>query len=240
MKTVHEVSRISGVSVRTLHHYDSIGLLKPAGVTDAGYRLYDEASLKRLQTILMYRELGFSLSDIKNILDSPAFDLKMALRDHIEMLRMERAHIDGLIEQAEKMMKGKDAGFTAFDRSGMNKYAQEVKERWGTTDAYRESLEKENGRTENEEKLIGEGMMDLFRNFGSLKELAPDSAEAQAAVQALKDYITANYYKCTNEILSGLGQMYVGDERFLNNIDATGGEGTAAFTAAAIGAYCGK
>lgn len=240
MKTVHEVSRLSGVTVRTLHHYDAIGLLKPTELTDAGYRLYDDSALYRLQTILMYRELGFSLSDIRNILDSPAFDLVAALDEHIEMLRMQRAHIDGLIEQAEKMRKGGNAGFSAFDRTAMNKYAEEVKERWGSTAAYAESLEKEKGRSEKENSALGEGMADIFRELASAKERGAASPEAQEAVGKLREYITENFYTCTDEILAGLGEMYAANERFRKNIDGEAGEGTAVFAAEAIRIFCGR
>ncbi len=102
MMTVSEAARISGVSVRTLHHYDSIGLLHPAQITEAGYRLYDENALIRLQQILMYRELEFSLKDIGQILDSPSYDIGLALDQQIELLQMKRAHIDDLLSLAQK------------------------------------------------------------------------------------------------------------------------------------------
>lgn len=238
MKTVHEVSRLTGLSVRALHHYDAIGLLKPAKLTEAGYRLYDEASLRRLQTILMFRELGFPLRDIGRILDSPDFDPREALSEHIALLKLQRKHIDGLIDQAEKLMKGENAGFAAFDRSEMERYAEEVRERWGHTDAYRESLEKTKGKSEGERKDAAAALMAQFAAFGKLRTLAPDSDEAQAAVKRLQDCISANYYRCTKEILAGLGEMYTADERFRESIDGAGGSGTAAFVRDAIAAYC--
>lgn len=238
MKTVNEVSKTAGISVRTLHHYDAIGLLRPAKVTGAGYRLYDEGSLKRLETILMFRELGFQLAEIKDILDSPGFDLNAALGQHIEMLRLQRKHIDGLIEAAEKMKKGENAGFAAFDRSDMEQYAEEVKNRWGKTAAYAESREKMSGKTAEEKKNMADGLMEQFALLGSLKRLSPDAEEAQNAVAALQAYITDNYYTCTKEILAGLGEMYTADERFRENIDRAGGEGTAIFAREAIRVFC--
>lgn len=238
MKTVHEVSKLSGVSIRALHHYDAIGLLKPSKVTEAGYRLYDENTLARLQTVLMFRELGFSLSDIKKILDSPDFDVRAALEQHIEMLRLQRRHIDGLISAAQTMMKGETAGFAAFDNSEMEKYAEEVKKKWGKTEAYRESEEKMKGKTEAQKNSLAAGLMEKFAGFGALRDFGAGSAEAQAAVKALQQYITENYYTCTDGILAGLGQMYTADERFTASIDAVGGPGTAAFVSEAITIYC--
>ncbi len=238
MKTVHEVSEISGVSVRALHHYDAIGLLKPTKVTEAGYRLYDEAALCRLQTILLFKELGFSLSDIALILDSPQFDRNAALAEHVAMLKLQRAHVDGLIAQAQKMMRGERADFAAFDNSNMEKYAEEVKAKWGKTDAYRESLEKTKNQTEADKKSMADGLMAQFVQFGALKDLSPASVQAQEAVKALQTYITDHFYTCTKEILACLGETYVADERFRANIDTAGGEGTAAFVAKAIQTYC--
>lgn len=240
MKTVHEVSELSGLSIRALHHYDAIGLLRPAGTTQAGYRLYDEKALERLQTILLFRELGFSLGDIKRILDDPGFDREAALRDHIQMLRLQKEHIDGLITAAQKMLKGEDAGFTAFDKSEMERYAEEAKKRWGGTDAYRECEEKTRGLSDDEKQGAADGLMAEFAAFGKLKALNAGSEQAQDAVKALQAYITEHYYTCTKEILAGLGQMYSADERFRANIDKAGGEGTAAFVSEAIALYCKK
>lgn len=238
LMTVRQVSRQSGVSVRTLHYYDEIGLLPPAQTTEAGYRLYGERELRRLETVLMFRELGFALTEIKTILDNPDFDLKTALVAHIEMLKMAREHIDGLIAAAEKMTKGEDAGFAAFDRTKMGKYAEEVKRKWGGTEAYRESEEKLKSKTDVEKKSIAEGLTEIFTEFGKLKNGSPDSPEAQTAVKELQDYITDNFYNCTKEILSGLGITYTADGRFKENIDEAGGEGTAAFVGEAIKIYC--
>lgn len=238
MKTVHEVSSISGVSIRTLHHYDAIGLLKPTKITEAGYRLYDESAMVRLQTILIYRELGFALADIRQILDSPEFDLRTALSQHIEMLRMQRSHIDSLITQAERMIEGENADFRAFDNSKMTEYAKEVKERWGSTASCKESQSKAESRSDEENKNIADGLMSMFSEFGALRNNKPDSEEAQNAVSNLQEYITQNYYACDKTILACLGQMYIGDERFRENIDKAGGEGTAKFASEAIEFFC--
>ena len=130
MKTVKEISRISGVSVRTLHHYNAIGLLKPARITESGYRLYDEASLQRLQTILLFRQLQFPLKEIRQILDDPQFDPMLALQQQIQLLQLQRQHLDDLISHALQIQKkGRfDMDFSTFDTSKLDRYAAEAKE----------------------------------------------------------------------------------------------------------------
>jgi DNA-binding transcriptional MerR regulator len=240
MYTVHEVSEMSGVSVRTLHHYDAIGLLKPAEVTPAGYRLYDDTTLQRLQSILFFRELQFSLKEIGDILDSPDYDPQAALAQQIELLELQRDRLDRIIKQA-KNMKEKGVvsmGFDVFDKTKIEEYKQEAKEKWGGTDAFKESEQKSASRTAAQESGIAEGLMNVFREFGELRGSAPESAEAQEKVAQLQQYITDHYYTCTKEILKGLGQMYTADERFRSNIDKAGGEGTAEFVTKAIAVYC--
>lgn len=233
MKTVAEVSKLTGVSVRTLHHYDAIGLLKPTAVTEAGYRLYDTAALQRLQSMLLFRELQFPLKEIGVILDNPDFDPAEALRQQIHLLELQKQRLEDLIHLAHDIQtKGFDTmDFHAFDKTEQEQYAEEVKARWGQTAAYAEY--KQRGSQSG-----GDALMALFADLGQVRHLPPESAEAQAGVKAIQDHITANYYTCTKEIFTGLGQMYVQDERFRNNIDAAGGEGTAEFAAKAIEIYC--
>lgn len=238
--TVNEVSKLTGVSVRSLHHYDAIGLLKPAKVTDAGYRLYGEEELKRLQNILMFRELQFPLKQIKAILDSAEFDSNEALRQQIELLELQLKHTQELILFARRLQqKGvNEMSFEAFDKKEMTQYAKEVSERWGNTNAYKEFQQKTKDRTDEEQGKIGQQLMSLFVEIGQLRELEPTDPSIQEKIAGLQKYITENYYHCTTEILSGLGQMYVCDERMKNNIDAAGGEGTAQFVSQAILVYC--
>ena len=215
MLTVHEVSRLAGVSVRTLHHYDAVGLLKPTCVTQAGYRLYDDAAIKRLQTILFFRELQFSLKEIRTILDDPGFDQKEALRQQIRLLELQKERIGRLISYAQKQMEegDTDMDFDTFDREELDRYKEEVKQRWGGTEAYRESQE---------------------------KAAAGVQPSVQEKVKELQDHISQHFYTCTKEILKGLGEMYAEDERFRRNIDAAGGEGTAVFVRDAIRIYCSR
>ncbi len=232
MKTVHEVSDFTGVSVRTLHYYDEIGLLKPAHVTEAGYRLYGEDELRRLSLILLFRELRFPLKEIKSILDDPDFDEKEALRAQIALLTMEKERTERLLALADDyLMKGTiQMDFTAFDRRKEEAYAAEAKKRWGKTEAYKESMK----RSPEDNGKAGEELMSIFEKFGKIKDTAPGSDDAQALVAELQNHITANFYTCTDEILQGLGEMYVGDERFRESIDKRAGDGTAEFVSKAI------
>ena len=242
MMTVHEVSKLAGVSIRTLQYYDKIGLLRPSGYTEAGYRLYDDTDLERLQHILLFRELAFPLKDIKEILDSPDFDRERALEQQIEMLTLRRERLDHLIEFAlgMKTLGGKYMDFSAFDRSRLDDYARRAKEQWGSTPEYQEYEKKSGKRTKEEEKLMADRFMLLFREAGEIRNTDPASPEAQDLVKRIRRFITDNMYTCSDEILSGLGKMYSAGGEFTDNIDACGGEGTAVFVDRAIQIFCGK
>lgn len=242
MKTVNEVSKLTGVSVRALHHYDAIGLLNPTQVTEAGYRLYDDTALARLQTILLFRELQFPLKEIKSILDSPDFNREQALKQQIGLLELQRRQLDVLISFAREIIETgvNKMDFSAFDKTEIEQYKAEVKARWGKTDAYKEYEQKTAGQSEEKQTDAAEQLMQVFAKFGKVKHMNPESDEAQALVEALRQCITKNYYNCTKPILKNLGQMYVGDERFKTNIDARGGVGTADFASKAIEIYCAK
>ena len=236
MRTVKEVSELSGVSVRTLHHYDAIGLLKPTEVTDAGYRLYDDKTIEKLQTVLMFRELEFPLKDIKKILDSPAFDPSDALDMQIKMLEARREKINSLITLARET---KEKGvitmkFDAFDSKKEEALKAEAREKWGSTAAYKEY----ESRGTKDSRNAAEKMMRIFAELGEMKSLSPSDSSVQAKIGELKQFITDNFYTCTDEILRGLGEMYVSDERFKENIDKHGGSGTAQFASDAIKEYC--
>ena len=236
MKTVKEVSRITGVSVRTLHHYDAIGLLRPTQVTESGYRLYDDTALQRLQLILFFRELEFPLQEIKDILDTPNFDPREALADQIHLLELQKQHLENLIAHARKIHKTGviDLNFKAFDKHEMDAYAAEAKAKWGKTEAYQEYEKKSSGK----DAQYGDALMAIFAEIGAVRHLDPASEEVQALVSKIQNHITAHFYNCTKPILAGLGQMYVSDQRFRENIDRAGGEGCAEFVAKAIEIYC--
>ncbi|MCI9315248.1 MAG: MerR family transcriptional regulator [Lachnospiraceae bacterium] len=242
MMTVNEVSKLTGVSIRALQYYDKIGLLSPAGYTESGYRLYDDAALEMLQQILLFRELEFPLKEIRKIISSPDFDKKKALEEQITLLTMKKEHLENLIGFAREIqMKGETTmDFSVFDTQKIDEYAKQAKQRWGKTDAYKESVQKAAGRSKEEEKAVMENFMQIFADFGKLKDTDPRSADARSQVKILQDYITEHFYQCTDEILDGLGQMYAAGGEFTENIDRAGGAGTAQFTAEAIRIYCGK
>ncbi len=241
MMTVHEVSRLAGVSIRTLQYYDKIGLLHPTGYTDAGYRLYDDTALERLQHILLFRELQFSLKDIRMIINSPDFDRNKALEQQIELLMLKKEHLDNLINFALgiKMLGVRHMDFKAFDRSKLDEYSRQAKELYGNTPEYKEMKEKMKNRTEEEDHIMADRFMLFFKEAGEIKNTDPASPEAQDLVKRIQDFITENLYTCTDKILSGLGKMYSGGGEFTENIDAYGGAGTAEFVDQAIQIYCG-
>ncbi len=240
MRTVKEVSKITGVSVRTLHHYDAIGLLKPSKVTEAGYRMYDDTALSRLQNILLFRELQFPLKEIKAILDSPDFDPSEAIAQQIRLLELQYKHLGELLAFAREIQsKGvTNMDFDVFDKNEIEKYKAEVMAKWGNTKAYQEYAQKDIAGEEVGYDKSANELMAIFSELGGLKHLTPDSHEVQKKISELQKFITDHYYVCTNEILKGLGQMYVDDERFRKNIDRAGGDGTAEFVSRAISVYC--
>ena len=171
MKTVKEISRMTGVSVRTLQYYDKIGLLKPASYTEAGYRLYDDTSLERLSQILLFRELEFPLSEIKAILSARGIYLKG--------------------------MKGMD--FTAFDRTKLDEYAARAKAEWGTTPQYQEMEEKQKSRTAEDEQALMRSFMHLFTEFGAMRMLSPEAEQVQSQVRRLQAFIAENIDRAGGE-----------------------------------------
>ena len=240
MMTVNEVSKLTGVSVRTLHYYDEIGLLTPAVTTEAGYRLYDDTNLERLQQILLFRELAFSLKDIKKMIDSPGFDREKALSDQIRLLTLKKEHFENLIAYAQQIKsKGEyHMDFKAFDNVKIENYKAEAKKRWGGTEAYREYEAKTADYSGEKHKDLARDMMAIFKELGQKTGKSPADIEVQKLVKKLQDFITVNYYTCTKEILFGLGQIYAAGGEMTDNIDTAGGKGTAEFAARAIAEYC--
>lgn len=241
MKTIGEVSRLFGVSVRTLQYYDQIGLLRPDQVSDSGYRLYGENALERLQNILLFKALDFSLKDIKKIMDHSDFDRTLALEQQINMLKLKKEQINNCIVLAEQLRRkgtGRIKMNNTINMETMRQYAEEAKSKWGETAAYQEYEFKRKKISSGENMIVNDGLMMFFEEFGKMKTNSITDEKVQKQVKDLQDYITKHYYTCTPQILAGLGQMYVGDERMKANIDAVGGEGTAEFVAQAITVYC--
>lgn len=206
--------------------------------------MYSSEDLERLQQILFFRELDFPLNEIKEIMLNPNYDKNEALNKHKEFLIEKRKRIDGLITLIDKTIKGdNNMSFKEFDNSKIEenkrKYAEEVKNRWGNTDAYKEYEKKTSSYDGNSWNEINEGMVEILKEFADNREEDPNSDIIQSLVEKWQSYITSNFYNCTKEILSCLGLMYIGDERFKENIDKYG-EGTAEFMAKAIEIYCAK
>ena len=240
MKTVTEIAQQAHISVRTLHHYDAIGLLKPTEITEAGYRLYDDAALERLYLILLFRELEFPLKDIQAILDAPDFDRNRILEQQVEMLKAKAAHLQNLIHLANgiKLTGVKNLKFKNWDPKKIDEYSAQAETLYGKTEAWQEYRQKAKGRSKEEEQALGDGILELFTKLGTMKAQSPDSPEVQSWVQQLQAYITEHFYNCTPQILKGLGQMYAGGGSMTENIDAAGGKGTGEFARQAIRIFC--
>ncbi|PYZ97515.1 MerR family transcriptional regulator [Alteribacter lacisalsi] len=238
---VKQVAELTGVSVRTLHHYDKIGLLKPESVTEAGYRIYSDDNLEKLQQILFFREIGFPLSKIKDILDNPDFNRKEALRLQRNALMEKRRRLNRMIATVEKTLDhergdremSKKEQFEGFDFS-RNPYEQEARDRWGDK-AVDQSQEKVKGF---DTAVMQQEMNDLYRELASIRHLDPASNEAQQAIG--KWYrMLQQFGSYTPEMFRSLGQMYVDDERFTKNIDRFG-TGLASFMRDAMAVYAEK
>lgn len=242
MKTVTQMADLTGISVRTLRYYDTIGLLKPTALTEGGYRLYDEEALERLYLILIYRELGFPLKEISRILTAPDYDRNRILEKQIALLEQKKTHTQNLIHFAQglKLTGVKFMEFDNFRIEKLDEYSRQAKVLYGKTEAYRESQEKARGRTREQEADLGKQTMALFTELGQMKQLSPESPEVQAWVKNLQAFFTEHFYNCTDQILLGLGDLYAGGGSMTENIDAAGGRGTGEFARRAIRAYCGE
>ncbi|HLV65537.1 MAG TPA: MerR family transcriptional regulator [Polyangiaceae bacterium] len=240
---VKDVARIAGVSVRTLHHYDEIGLLVPSARSDAGYRLYDDDDLLRLQQILIGRALGLSLEQIRRSLDDPSFDRRRALLEQREELarRAEQtAAMIRAIDEALSILDGNERGeamdmkalFDGFDPA---KYEQEAKERWGHTEAYKESMRRTKRYTEDDWKRFRDEQTAMYAEAAALLRAgaAPDSTEAMDVAERFRLSIDRWFYPCSHEMHCHLAALYETDPRFAENMDRHG-EGLTRFLVAAI------
>ena len=240
--SVSETAKLTQVTVRTLHYYDEIGLLSPSMISETGYRYYDELALERLQQILFYRELDFTLKEIAEIMNASNYKKEDALKRQRDLLKLKRKRLDNLIRLLDANLKGDNTmSFKEFDMSAIeeakSKYAKEVKEKWGNTDAYSQYKEMTSNYSNKDWATIMEKSDALLKRFGESISFSPKSKEVQDLVEEWRTFITESYYDCTKEILAGLGEMYVLDERFKKNIDKFG-DGTAEFMNQAIKVYC--
>lgn len=239
---VKDVSRVSGVSVRALHHWDQIGLLVP-GRTGAGYRVYEESHLLRLQQILIGRSLGLSLEEIRVSLDDPAFDHQAALRrqraalvDRLSETHKAIAAIDAALahltpQKGEKTMDAKQL-FDGFDPAA---HDAEVKQRWGETDAYKESAKRTRSYGEAQWREIKAEASAIWEDAAKAMAagFAPESETARALVERHRQHVERWFYPVSPAMHLKLADMWEGDERFTASIDRHG-EGLTAWIAAAV------
>lgn len=242
---VSEVAKLARISVRTLHHYDEIGLCKPSARSRAGYRLYAPADLERLQQVLFFRELDFPLDEIQRIVTDPEFDVTAALRLQRKLLTDKTARLRAVIAAVEAALSARERGttmsneerFSVFGEFNPADYEEEAQARWGETAAYRESQARtKNYRKEDWQKIQAEGDA-LFRELAALLRAGTPggSPEAMAIAERHRQYIDRWFYPCPPSMHGGLGEMYVADERFTANIDRHA-EGLSAYARVAFAA----
>ena len=247
MYKINEVSKLTGVSIRMLHHYDKIRLLEPSKRTDSNYRMYNDDDIARLYQILLFKELEFPLQEIKQILDDKDFNREEVLKAQRNLIfekkqRLERIleSIDDTIESLGGNVMSKD-NFKAFGyeevKKHQEKYKEETEKRYGKSDAYRESQGKTSKYSKNDWENIMQEAGAIYEELYKLMDKDPSDEKVQELIQKWRNHITTNFYNCTIEIFRGLALMYVGDERFTKNIDKYG-EGLARFMSDAMNIYC--
>lgn len=218
-RTVAAVAKAAGVSVRTLHHYDQVGLLKPSRVAANGYRSYSREDVEQLQLILLLRHLEFGLEEIRALLHTPGFDRREALRNQLVLLKDKRRQLTQLIRTLEHTLRSAHGAGTMKDKElfeGLEqaKLQEEARERWGNTPAWRESQRKTRGYTrEDWEKIRAEGAA-AAHGVADNMDKGPDHADVQKHVRAHHQHISSRFYTCNAEMYEGLSQMWVDDPRF--------------------------
>lgn len=227
--TVGEVARLAGLTVRTLHHYDEIGLVVPAERTEAGYRLYGRSEVERLQEVLLFRELGFGLDEIKENVTRPGYDRTAALLRQRELLEAGVERLLTMIDSVDTVIESERQGMTMDNESMLEVFGDfdpaeheaEARERWGDTDAYQDSARRTGGYTKQDWEQMGRENDEINTAFIALMDggVPAASIEAMAVAERHRAHISKWFYDCTPEIHAGLGQMYVEDPRFTENID---------------------
>jgi MerR family transcriptional regulator, thiopeptide resistance regulator len=240
MRTIGEVAELAGVSVRTLRHYDELGLLVPSERSDAGYRLYDHADLVRLQEILVWRQLGFPLADIAAIQDAPHHDRITALQRQRSLAERERERLEAVIRALDAALIAHRNGTkleeaAMFDGFDHEQYEAEARERWGHTEAYAQSSRRTAGYTEQDWSAIRAESEEITRAFAELHQSGepPSSPAARTTAERHRQHITQWFYPCSSAMHCGLADMYVADERFARNYDGVA-PGLAAYVREAI------
>lgn len=242
--SVQALATIAGTSVRTLHYYDEIGLLTPSRTLLNGYRHYEEPELLKLQQILFFRELDFSLADIKRILNSPHFDLSAALADHRKLIELKKKRLNGLlhtIDETIKKLKSENTMpdeelYDSFKDEEMKEYAAEARQKWGNTDAYKQSQAKISKMTKAQMQQLKDDGKKHMQNLAKVMDLPIESPEVQALIKKSHDN-TNFFYDCSYKMFRNLGQMYVNDPRFTTTYEKFR-PGLAVFVRDAIVYYC--
>jgi DNA-binding transcriptional MerR regulator len=227
--TVSEVAGLAGVSVRTLHHYDAIGLLSPSTHSEAGYRLYRTEDLERLQQILFFRELGFSLEEIRDVLDDPGFDPVEALVVQRELLAEKAARVEAMIGAVDRALEAAQKGiamdekdmFEVFGDFDPKEHEDEARERWGETDAYKESARRTARYTKEDWKRIKASQEAIEAEFAEamVAGKTPDSPEVTAIAEKARLAIDEAFYPCSRKMHANLGRMYIADARFAKHYE---------------------
>ncbi|WP_367044015.1 MerR family transcriptional regulator [Streptomyces sp. Je 1-332] len=222
--SVGRVAGFAGVTVRTLHHYDEIGLFVPSERSHTGHRRYSDGDLDRLQQILFYRELGFPLDEVAALLDDPETDLRVHLRRQHELLTARITRLQEMAAAVETAMEAKKMGinltpeekFEVFGDHDPEQYADEVERRWGHTEAYKESQRKAASYTKEDWQRINDEFSAVHARMADLltQGLPADSVEAMDVAEEHRCFITRFHYTCPHELHTCLGEMYVADERF--------------------------
>lgn len=242
--TVQALAKLANTSVRTLHYYDEIGLLSPSRVSRNGYRQYDEPELLKLQQILFFRELDFPLADIKRILSSPYFDMAAALTDHRQLIELKRKRLTKLLATIDQTIKKLNHQTTmpdeelydSFADEEMKEYAQEAKEKWGNTDAYKQSQARVGKMTKAQMAQLKEDGKKHMEALAAAMDLGVESPEVQALIK--KSHESVNFfYDCSVEMFRNLGKMYEDDPRYGAYYEKFR-PGLAAFVHKAIEVYC--
>ena len=218
--TVGELAKLTGITVRTLHHYDEIGLVQPSDRSRAGYRLYGDDDVLRLQQVLVYKELGLPLDEIAAVLDDPAFARGDALERHRAALLAKRDRIDRMLASLDAAIRHEKG--TVMDVKSLFdgfEYEAEAKERWGHTDAYKESARRTKQYGAAEWAQIRAKGDAVYARFAELSGTPVTDPRVQAAVVAHREHITRWFYPCSVEMQRGLAEMYIADPRFTANID---------------------
>lgn len=243
--TVGEMARLAGITVRTLHHYDEVGLVSPSERSQGGYRLYGSETVDRLQEVLFFRELGFGLDEIRSIVGAAGYDRITALARQRCLVEQKAARLLHMMDALDRALEAERQGVAmkpeekleVFGDFEPDEHAAEAEERWGDTDAYRESARRTASYTKADWRQLSDEANAINAKLLALEDggVPPADSRAMDLAEEHRAHISKWFYACSPEIHAGLGEMYVADQRFKDNIDKVGA-GFAEYLSAAIAA----